>query len=66
MSSNILKKKTKRKFNVNNYEDIQVFKNYIKTNSWGKEGCPFEIEYPHVSVPYMIQEKLVKHFLKLS
>jgi hypothetical protein len=66
MSSNILKNKNKRVFNVKNSKDVEIYKNYVLNNTWGKEGCPFEIEYPHVSVPYMIQEKLVKHFLKLS
>lgn len=52
----------KRKFDVNNPNDLKVYQNFIKTNSW-KNGCPFFLEWPHVNVPDMIKDKIVKEHL---
>lgn len=59
----ILKQKTKRKFDVKNKKDLDVYKKFLTKNGWGAEGCPFALEYPYVSIPYMIQEKIVKNVL---
>lgn len=55
---------TKRKFEVTSKADVGVFKVYLETSSWGKDTCPFELEFPYLTVPDMIKDKLVYHFLK--
>lgn len=62
----ILHIKQKRKFSVESKEDLNVFSEYIKTSSWGPNGCPFTIEYPWVNVPDMIKDKLVKKHLDIN
>ena len=51
----------KRLFNPNNLEDLKVYKYYLKHNNWGKNGCPFELEWPWISLPYMIEHKIAEH-----
>lgn len=55
--------RSKRLFNVNSKQDIKVFKSFLQTHSWGTTGCPFAIEYPYMSIPDMIKDKLVHKYL---
>jgi len=57
--------RTKRNFDVNSKKDVEIFTRYLKTKAWGKEGCPFTLEFPHLTVPDMIKDKLVLKFLKV-
>lgn len=59
----ILKQKTKRNFNVTDKKDLSVYKKFLVKGGWGAEGCPFALEHPYVSIPFMIQEKIVKNLL---
>lgn len=61
----LLQAKPKRFFDENNPHDIELYKNFIKRNSWGREGCPFILEQPFLAVPDMIKERLVFKFLGL-
>ncbi len=54
----------KRFFNVNDAEDLKMYKNFITTNSWGVNGCPFEIEWPFLSIPAMLAHKISEHAVK--
>lgn len=59
-----LKIPPKRMFNINSKQDLEVFANYLKTSSWKPNGCPFETEYPWVSLPDMIKDKITRKFLE--
>jgi hypothetical protein len=61
-----LKEKPKRNFDVNNKKDLDIYKKFLTKGGWGAEGCPFVIEHPYVSIPYMIQEKIVKNLLNVK
>ena len=54
----------KRFFDVNNKEDLKMYKNFITTNSWGINGCPFEIEWPFLSIPAMLAHKISEHAVR--
>lgn len=56
----------KRFFNVNEKKDVDVFKKFLKNRAWGKTGCPFILEEPWLSIPDMIKDKLVRHYLKVK
>lgn len=56
----------KRRFDVNNKVDIDTFTKFIKTSKWGSNGCPFILEYPYLSVPDMIKDKLISVFLNIK
>ena len=48
----------KRVFDPSKKEDLAVYKNYITEHSWGKTGCPFELEWPYLDIPTMLSNKI--------
>lgn len=54
----------RRKFDVNNAADLEVFRKFLENNTWSIVGtCPFEVEYPFESIPDMIKDKISRKFL---
>ena len=50
----------KRYFNEKSKADLQSAKSFFETHSWRHEqGCPFILEYPYLTVPDMIKDKMV-------
>lgn len=64
-SNMIIKPRVRAKFDLRNKDHIQSFKRYLEQRKWGASGCPFELEYPWTSIPDMIKDKLVRHYLKV-
>lgn len=58
--------KQKRYFDVNSKKDIDLFVSFLKTGAWGSDGCPFTLEYPYLTIPDMIKDKLIHKFLKVE
>lgn len=58
--------RTKRHFNVSDKKDIALFTSFLKTGAWGNSGCPFTLEYPYLTVPDMIKDKLIHKYLKVE
>ena len=58
--------RTKRVFNVTDKKDVELFTGFLKTGAWGREGCPFTLEYPYLTVTDMIKDKLIHKFLKVE
>lgn len=56
----------KRYFDVSNKKDVELFVKFLKTGAWGQEGCPFTLEYPYLTIPDMIRDKLLHKFLKVE
>lgn len=50
----------KRVFDASNKEDLKAYKHFLETRNWGTNGCPFELEWPHLSVPDMIAKKVAE------
>lgn len=62
-----LKSSKKRKFDINSKTDIEIYKHFLTNNDWKVVGsCPFALEYPYLSVPDMIKDKLIHKFLKVE
>jgi hypothetical protein len=56
----------RRLFDINSSKDIEVYRSFLETSSWKKSGsCPFKLEYPYISVPDMIKDKLIRKYLKV-
>lgn len=55
----------KRHFDVNAKADVEIYKQFLKTGAWGGSGCPFTLEFPYLTIPDMIKDKLVRKFLKV-
>ena len=49
----------KRNFNEHSKKDIQCATEFFREHSWGKDGCPFVLEYPYLTVPDMIKDKIL-------
>ena len=59
-------KKQKRYFDINNKTDIELYRQFlINGNKWGPTACPFILEFPHLTTPDMIKDRLVRKFLKV-
>ena len=58
--------KTRRYFDVKNKPDLSIFKHFVIHNAWGKEGCPFLLEEPFLTIPDMIRYKLTNEFLGIE
>lgn len=58
--------KQKRFFNEYNKQDLVIAKQFFQNWSWGGNGCPFILEYPHNCIPSMMREKLVDKALKIE
>ena len=58
-------RKQKRYFDINSKQDIELYRNYLMTSGWG-DPCPFILEFPHLTVPDMIKDRLIKKFLKVN
>lgn len=57
---------TKRKFDVNNKKDIEMYKSFLTTRRWGGTGCPFVLEFPHLTIPDMIKDKMMNKYMKIE
>ena len=44
-------------------DDMAVVKEFLKTSSWGKKGCPFFLEWPYLDIPSMLKDKITRHIL---
>jgi hypothetical protein len=52
----------KREFNPASAEDLKEYQYFLKHSQW-KDGCPFIIEWPHLTVTDMIQKRIVGFYL---
>lgn len=55
----------KEVFDPNNKKHSEIFKKFLQNYAWGSNGCPFILEEPYLSIPDMIKDKLVRHYLKV-
>lgn len=57
----------KRYFNECDKKDIAAAKKFFESHSWSHtQGCPFILEYPYLSVPDMIRDKLIHKVLGIK
>ena len=56
----------KRKFDVNNKKDIELYRSFLTTRRWGGTGCPFVLEFPHLTIPDMIKDKMMHKYMKID
>ena len=54
----------KRKFKPSNKKDMEIVKEFLRTDKWGPEGCPFVLEWPYLEMPYMLKTKITEFALK--
>ena len=55
----------KRFFNENTKKDIEEVKYFFTNHAW-KKGCPFILEYPYMTIPDMLKDKLTHKALGIK
>jgi len=58
--------KQRRYFNEKSKEDIEAARGFFRDHKWGNHGCPFLLEYPYITIPDMIKDKLIHKSLGLE
>ena len=58
-------RKQKRYFDTTKKTDVETYRQFLISNSWGSQGCPFILEFPSLTVPDMIKDRLIRKFLKV-
>lgn len=56
----------KRLFDVNSKKDINLYTNFLRHGAWGTQACPFVLEFPYLTIPDMIKDKLIHKFLRIK
>lgn len=60
----ILQLNKKRIFKPTHKKDMEIVKEFLRTDQWGPEGCPFVLEWPYMDMPYMLKTKITEFALK--
>jgi hypothetical protein len=55
----------KRKFEGSSV-DIEDAKKFLIKNQWGTTGCPFYLEWPYLTIPDMLKDKITKYYLHIK
>lgn len=45
-------------------DHVEHYRNFLVNRKWDS-GCPFELEWPYLSIPDMIKDKIINHYLKI-
>lgn len=54
---------SKRKmFDPSSKEHLREFKYFVEENKW-RDSCPFWLEWPYLSVPDMIKDKIINNII---
>lgn len=53
----------KRQFDVTNETDLEEYRYFLANAKWRNATCPFEVEWPYLTIPQMINEKIAEHYL---
>lgn len=54
----------RRPFDPNKKEDIEEYRFFLAHSRW-KNGCPFRLDWPYLTIPDMIKDRTVKNYLKI-
>ena len=52
----------KENFDPNNLDHVKHYKYFLVNNRWNV-SCPFRVEWPFVTVPELIKDRLIKKYL---
>lgn len=50
-------------FDPSNKEHLKDYAHFLETSNW-KNGCRYLLEQPYCDIPTMINNKLVRHWVK--
>jgi hypothetical protein len=58
--------KPKTLFDPCSKKHITIYKNFLRTHSWGVNGCPFVLQFPYLTIPDMIKDKMIHKLLGIK
>ena len=53
------------RFSPDDKKHVEQYRNFLVNRKWDTLGCPYELEWPHLSIPDMIKDKIINHYLKI-
>ena len=53
------------RFSPEDKKHIEQYRNFLVKRKWDNPGCPFELVWPYLSIPDMIKDKIINHYLKI-
>lgn len=54
----------RRIFNPADKKDVEDYRYFVVNGKW-KNGCPFYLDWPYLTVPDMIKDRISRHALKV-
>lgn len=54
--------RNRRPFDPNDKKDLEEFNYFLSNRKW-KTVCPFFLEWPYLTIPDMIKDKIVRNIL---
>jgi len=54
----------KRIFDPSKRKDMQAYAEFVKNDTWGDSTCPFELEWPWLNIPSMLENKISKYSIR--
>ncbi len=52
-------------FDPEDRNHVAAYRHFLVKHKWENPGCPFELVWPYLSVPDMIKDKIINHYLKI-
>jgi len=52
----------RRNFNPNSKKDLKDFAYFLRNNKW-ENVCPFFLEWPYLTIPDMVKDKVIRNLL---
>ncbi len=53
-------------FDPNDKKHINMYKTFLRTHAWGNDGCPFILEFPYLTIPDMIKDRMIHKLLSVK
>ena len=54
--------KMRHVFDPNSKKDLEEFSYFLTNNKW-RTSCPFFLEWPYLTIPDMVKDKIIKNML---
>jgi hypothetical protein len=55
----------KQAFDPKRSDHVDTYRNFLKDSKWSG-GCPFYLEWPYLTVPDMIKDRIVRNLLNVE
>ena len=53
------------RFSPEDKKHIDQYRKFVVKRKWENPGRPYELEWPYLSIPDMIKDKIINHYLKI-